>query len=69
MAHRMHTIRTPLHQQAIHSGVDCLDSSDLLARVIGAVSDIVSDTAIGGGQSGRPGLASVIEVSDKGARH
>jgi hypothetical protein len=48
--------------------VDCLDSSDLLARVIGAVSDIVSDTAIGGGQSGRPGLASVIEVSDKGAR-
>jgi hypothetical protein len=65
----MHTIRTPLHQQAVHSGMDCLVSSDLLARGLVLLSDIVSDTTVGGGQSGGIELASVIEVSDKGGTH
>ena len=49
--------------------MDCLVSSDLLARGLVLLSDIVSDTTVGGGQSGGIELASVIEVSDKGARH
>ena len=48
--------------------MDCLVSSDLLARGLVLLSDIVSDTTVGGGQSGGIELASVIEVSDKGAR-
>ena len=48
--------------------MDCLVSSDLLARGLVLLSDIVSDTTVGGGQSGRIELAAVIEVSDKGAR-
>jgi hypothetical protein len=49
--------------------MDCLVSSDLLARGLVLLSDIVSDTTVGGGQSGRIELASVIEVSDKGGTH
>ena len=48
--------------------MDCLVLFGSARQGPGVVSDIVADSPVGGGQSGRIELAAVIEVSDKGAR-